>query len=143
MAYDKADLEKQALAAIKEHKLVFLSEVVSYLPCSEATFYNHKLGELESIKKAIEQNRINEKVGLRKKWRQSDNPTVQIALYKLVSSEEEAHRLNGSKRELEVVDKTEYDDMTLEELREKRKYFERIASRAGAGEDSEIGSEEE
>lgn len=99
MAYKKADLERQALAAIKEHNLMFVTDVPTYLPCSVATFYNKKLEELESIKDALERNRVKVKNGLRAKWYKSDNPTVQIALYKLIGTEDEAHRLNGSRQE--------------------------------------------
>ena len=50
MAYKTEELEKQSLEAIEKYKLFFIDDVVSYLPCSTATFYNHKLEELETIK---------------------------------------------------------------------------------------------
>lgn len=99
MAYNKADLEKQALEAIRANNLMFVTDVPAYLPCSMATFYNKKLEELESIKEALEQNRIKTKNGLRAKWYKNDNATTQIALYKLLANEDEAHRLNGSRQE--------------------------------------------
>ncbi len=51
MAYKKEDLIKQALQAIKKHKLIFIEEVVSFLPCSKATFYRYieKLRERKVI----------------------------------------------------------------------------------------------
>jgi hypothetical protein len=101
MAYSKAKLEKQALAAIEKHNLVFTDEVVAYLPCSTATYYNHQLEKLETIKAALEKNRIQLKGGLRSKWYQSDNATAQIALYKLIGNDEESERLNGSKQKIE------------------------------------------
>lgn len=101
MAYRKADLEKKALAAIKRHKLVFATDVISFLPCSEATYYNHKLHELESIKSELEKQRTSMKVHLRKRWLDSDNPTLNVALYKLIGNEDEAHRLNGSKQQID------------------------------------------
>jgi hypothetical protein len=55
--YDTKELERKSLEAIKEHKLMFIEHVVAYLPCSKPTFYEHKLNELNSIKKAIEENR--------------------------------------------------------------------------------------
>lgn len=99
MAYDKADLEKKSLIAIKKNKLVFIEEVVSYLPCSKPTFYEHKLNESDAIKEEIERNKVNRKVGLRNKMYDAENPSAWIALYKLIGTEEEAHRLNGSKQE--------------------------------------------
>lgn len=94
MAYDTKDLERKAIKAIDKYKLLFLEDVIAYLPCSSATFYNHKMEELESIKKGLESNRINIKVGLRSKWYKGNNPTTQLALYKLSANEEELKRLN-------------------------------------------------
>lgn len=66
---------------------------------SRATFYNHGLDKLDTIKDALEQNRINVKKGLRKKWYESDNATTQIALYRLTSTDEELSKLNSQKVE--------------------------------------------
>lgn len=98
MAYSKKDLEKQALHIIKKEDLVFLNEVISYLPCSKATFYNKKLDELDSIREALEKNKTNQKKEVRNKWRKSDNPTAQIAYYRLLSDDEENDKLNGGKQ---------------------------------------------
>ncbi len=95
MAYNKAELEKQALEAIRANNLMFVTDVPAFLPCSRATFYNKKLEELESINHALEQNRIKTKNGLRAKWYKNDNATTQIALYKLLGSEDELKRLAG------------------------------------------------
>jgi len=99
MAYKKAELEKQALAAIRDNNLMFVTDVPTYLPCAVSTFYAKKLEESEAIKEALERNRVKTKNGLRAKWYKSENATVQIALYKLIGTEEEAHRLNGSRQE--------------------------------------------
>jgi hypothetical protein len=95
MAYDTLELEKQALKAIEENGLVFIDEVVTFLPCDRATFYNHGLDKFDSIKTALEAKKISLKAGLRKKWYASDNATVQIALYKLIGDETENGRLNS------------------------------------------------
>lgn len=95
MAYNKAELEKQALAAIREHNLFFVEDVVAFLPCTKGTFYNKGLHELDAIKEALETNRIKVKNGLRAKWYKNDNATTQIALYKLLGSEDELKRLAG------------------------------------------------
>ncbi len=95
MAYKTKELEEKALQAIEDNGLVFINEVVSSLPCNSATFYNHELEKLETIKEALQENRANTKAKLRKKWYESDNATVQIALYKLLSDEEEHKKLTG------------------------------------------------
>ena len=113
MAYDKDELEKQALAAIKKNKLIFIDEVVSYLPCSKATFYNLKLEQLDSIGDLLNENKVDEKVKLRKKWRETDNAALQTNLYKLCSSDEEQAILNPNKGETTVhVHSEKEEDLT-------------------------------
>lgn len=101
MAYNKASLVKQALAAIEDKTLVFADEVISYLPCSKPVYYKYKLNEVDSIKEALEKNKVDLKGGLRHKMYQSDNATAWIAFYKLLGTEEEVEKLNGSKQKLE------------------------------------------
>jgi hypothetical protein len=100
MAYDKEKIYEQALVAIEENKLFFIEDVVSYLPCAKATFYEFfptKSDELNTIKEALEKNKTAIKVSMRAKWYKSDNPSLQIALMKMIATEDEAHRLNGSR----------------------------------------------
>lgn len=99
MSYETADLEQKALAAIRKHKLVFIEDIVTFLPCSKPTFYEHKLNESDAIKNEIEKVKVERKAGLRNKMYNSKQPTAWIALYKLIGTDEEAHRLNGSKIE--------------------------------------------
>lgn len=100
MAYDKQELIDKALEVIEKHNLFFIDDVVSFLPCSRATFYNHELDKLDTIKDAIEKNRVSTKINMRNKWYNSDHPTLQVALMKIISSDDEAHRLNGSRQEI-------------------------------------------
>ena len=93
MAYKTSELEKKALEAIKKHKLFFIEDIVAYLPCDKSTFYNHKLHELDTIKDALEKNKVEVKTSMRSKWYKSDNPTLQMGLYKLIGTEQEAERL--------------------------------------------------
>jgi hypothetical protein len=101
MAYKTSELEKQALKAINEHNLFFIEDVVSYLPCSKPTFYEHKLNESDSIKKALDQNKIITKVNLRKYWGNNHNPTTDIALYKLIGTDGEIEKLTSQKSTIE------------------------------------------
>ena len=124
MAYDTKELEAQALDAIGKYKLIWIEEVVSYLPCGKVTFYEHKLNELNSIKDAILKNRTDLKVGLRKKWYESENATTQIALYKLIGTDDESDRINSQKQKIEhsgelktgQFDYSKLSDATLREL---------------------------
>lgn len=105
MSYDKADLEKKALAAIKRHKIKFITHVAAFLPCSEKTIFNKELQELQSIKDAIEENRISSKVKTLNKWEKSENATLQVAFMKLIADDDEADRLNGTKQKMDVTSK--------------------------------------
>lgn len=93
MAYDKQDLIKIALEAIDKHQLVFIDEVVTFLPCSRATFYNHELDKLDELKDALNNVRTSMKTQLRNKWRDSKNATLQIGLMKLIATDDERKRL--------------------------------------------------
>ncbi len=93
MAYKTEELEKKSLEAINNHKLFFIEDVVAFLPCDKTTFYNHKLHEFNSIKEALEKNRVEIKTSMRSKWYKSENPTLQMGLYKLIGTPEEAERL--------------------------------------------------
>lgn len=100
MAYDKEKIYNQALETIQENKLFFIEDVVAYLPCSKATFYDFfplNSDELNSIKQLLENNKTVIKVSMRSKWYKSDNASLQIALMKMIATEDEAHRLNGSR----------------------------------------------
>lgn len=94
MAYEKQDLINLALEAIEKHQLVFVDEVVTFLPCSRATFYNHELDKLDELKDAINNVRTSMKSQMRNKWRESENATLQIGLMKLIASDEERKRLS-------------------------------------------------
>jgi len=99
MAYDKKKILKQALEQIEKHKLFFVEDVVAYLPCDKTTFYRFfkvEGNEYNTIKGALDENRINIKVSMRSKWYKSENATLQMGLMKLIGTDEEAHRLNGS-----------------------------------------------
>ncbi len=93
MAYKTKELEKKAIKAIKENKLIFIEEVVSYLPCSKPTFYEHKLNELDSIEALLNKNKDEMKATLRNKWYLSDNATLQITLYRLLCTDAERRKI--------------------------------------------------
>ena len=101
MAYSKKKLEEMALKAIKEHKLTWHDEIIAFLPCTKGTYYNKKMNELDSLKDAILHNRLEMKAKLKKKWFESDNPTLSIALMKMISNDEEYDKLNTSKQQVQ------------------------------------------
>lgn len=100
MAYDTEELRNESIKVITEKNLVFIGDIFGYTAFSKRAFYDHKLHECNEIKRALSKNRVNMKVEMRQKWYESDNPTLQIGLMKLIADDEEAHRLNGTKREI-------------------------------------------
>jgi hypothetical protein len=99
MAYVTQKLEQTALTEITERKLVYLAEVICYLPCDKTTFYAHKLNQSNPIKEALEANRIDLKLKIRQKLLESDNPIALIASYKLFAEPSELERLNSNSRQ--------------------------------------------
>jgi len=88
MAYDKKKILKDALELIEKHHLIFF-----YL------WFTPECDELHDIKRLLDKNRISMKSNMRKKWYQSDNATLQVALMKLIATDDEAARLSGTPRE--------------------------------------------
>jgi hypothetical protein len=94
MAYDKKDLEDKAIKAIKDNNLFFIQDVIAFLPCASSTFYGLEMEKLESIKESIFKEKTNAKIGMRKKWYDSENATLQMGLMKLLSTDEELRKLS-------------------------------------------------
>jgi hypothetical protein len=96
MAYDIQELEKLSLEIIRsDEHVVFFQDIIPKLPCNSATFYNHELEKLETIKDALLKNRSSIKTQLRKKWQDGENATTQVALYKLISTDDEKQSLSN------------------------------------------------
>lgn len=102
MAYDRKKIYEQALDLIEKKKLFFIEDVVTLLPISKPTFYEFfeiDSNELNTIKELLDKNKIEIKNGLRNKWYNGNNPLTQMALYKLIGTEEEYHRIASTKTE--------------------------------------------
>ena len=56
----------------------------------------HGLDKMGIIKDALKKNRISTKKELRNKWREGENATTQVALYKLLADKDEFQRLASS-----------------------------------------------
>lgn len=96
MAYDREKLYQQAIKAIGDNNLFFIEDIITMLPCAKATFYEYfpaGSDELNHLKEMIEMNKVAQKVKMRKKWGDSDNATLQMALMKLISTDDERKRL--------------------------------------------------
>lgn len=94
----KEEYEELALGVIEDYRLFFITDISAYLPFSRETFYHHNLHKSDSIKKAINKNVIHTKQSLKNKWYKSNQPTLQVALYKLIGTDKERSCL-GTKTE--------------------------------------------
>jgi hypothetical protein len=103
MSYDRLKIFEDAKNLIKDNKLFFIEDIVALLPISKPTFYEFfkvDSNEFNELKELLDRNRVEIKSSMRSKWYKSDNATLQVALMKMIATDEEAHRLNGSKQEV-------------------------------------------
>jgi aspartyl/asparaginyl beta-hydroxylase (cupin superfamily) len=103
--YNREDLIEKAVKAIKDNNLTTIEEAVSYLPCSRQTFYNQELDKLDIIKEAIDNEKMAMKQKMKRKWLDSDASALQIALMRLICTDEERQKLamNYSQNEIKVT----------------------------------------
>ncbi len=97
MAYDREKIFEQALEVIETQDVVTIDELSLYLPISLRTIYEWGLHESQDIKDAINKVKVRLKGGMRRNWRKSDNPALQIAEYKLMATDEEIEKITVSK----------------------------------------------
>ena len=96
MKYTTEHIFTKAKELIPKHKLIFIEDVVAMIGIAKKTFYNHidvDSNEMHELRGLLDENKIAIKVGIRQKWYKSDNPTAQMALYKLCSTSEEHKKL--------------------------------------------------
>jgi len=103
MAYNRQELKQQALDIIEREEITTFNEIHLYMKAHRATLYTHELDKDDDIKKAIEDEKVKVKKKMRRNWRNSDNATLQIAEFKLLSSDEELARLNTQKVNADVT----------------------------------------
>lgn len=123
MAYDKKKIYQQALDAIDKHKLFFIDDIIAFIPCTKQTFYQFfplESDELDEIKRKMEINRIEVKSSMRNKWYKSDAPALQMALMKLICTDEERKKLAMSYTENEVNLKTDISELKLPKFMQKK-----------------------
>lgn len=104
MAYDRNKIFKQAKEVIVKHKLFFVEDIVAFLPISKKTFYEFfplESDESNKLKELLETNRTELKVSMRSKWYKSNAPALQMALMKLICTDEERKKLAMQHSEIE------------------------------------------
>ena len=97
MAYDRVKIFEKAKEVIVKNKLIFIEDIVAFLPISKPTFYQYfpvNSSEFNELKELLEVNSTTIKVSLRSKWYNSNAPALQMALYKLTATPEEHKKLS-------------------------------------------------
>lgn len=97
MAYDTKRLKQQALEAIEKHKLFQIADVLAFIKCGKTAFYDHfpnESNDYKEIDDALTKNKVEVKSSLRSKWYKSNAPALQLALYKLIATNEERRALS-------------------------------------------------
>ena len=97
MAYDKEKIIADILKLIPKEEITQFDEITLFVEPSLRTLYEWQLHELQPIKEAINKVKIGSKKKLRKNWKDSDNPTLQIAAFKLMATVEELEALTLTK----------------------------------------------
>ena len=104
MAYSTEILKAKATEAIKKHNLLFVEDVCSYIGIAKSTYYEHFVpnsDDSNELSDLLEKNKINLKIGMRKNWyEQKQNATLQMALYKLCSTDTEHKKLQQNYTDL-------------------------------------------
>jgi hypothetical protein len=96
MGYNKKNIYEKSVKLITSKNLFFVEDVISLLPCVKSTFYDLlPIGSNESnhIKELLDENRVNEKLILRKSFRKGPS-SEKLALYKLICTDEERKSLS-------------------------------------------------
>ena len=108
MAYDKKEIFKKAKGVTVKNKLFFIEDIVSFLPIVKKTFYEYfplESNESNELKELLDQNKTELKVSMRSKWYKSSAPALQMALMKLICTDEERKKLAMTYTEAEVKTK--------------------------------------
>jgi hypothetical protein len=119
MAYDRNKIFEQAKEVIVKHKLFFIEDIVAFLPIAKTTFYEYfppDANETNELKGLLETNRIELKVSMRSKWYKSNAPALQMALMKLICSDDERKKLSMTYTENENVNSTSFNILNIDPL---------------------------
>lgn len=97
MAHDRKEKFKLAKEMIVKNKLFFLDDVFAFIGINKSTFYDWwpiDSNESNELKQMLETNRIEIKSSMRSKWYKSDAPALQMALMKLICTDDERKKLS-------------------------------------------------
>lgn len=97
------ELFNKAIEAVRTNNLFFIDDIPAFIPCSRSTIYSRIMAnsdKSDAIKKELEKNRIRTKSAIRHRLFNMDNPTAQIALYRMLATPEERDALSLSRTDI-------------------------------------------
>lgn len=127
LRYPKKELYEKAIKVIENNNLFFFDDVIAFLPCDRATFYRRfplDSPEHRDMVDKMELNRVKTKSSIRHKLYSMDNPTAQLALYRMLATPEERKAISLTYTDVTTNGKALVKDMPLEEL---NKEIQRLA----------------
>ena len=133
MAYDKKKIYKEVIEAIRFNKLKHFDYIEGFVePCTKTLYdlFPMESDELHNIKRELSLNKINSKTKMINKWEASDNPTLQIAAFKLIASNEEKQSLSTNYQKTEhsgEIKTTQLSNLSTEELLKRAEATKKIS----------------
>lgn len=91
------------MQVIEERNLFFIEDLVAFLPCDRSTFFRkfpQGCDECDNIKRALETNKVRTKSAIRHRLFNMDNPTAQLALYRMIATPEERDAISTTKTDI-------------------------------------------
>jgi len=103
-SYKTADKHLKAILKIIQEKddVRCIADIPLYYPLSRQRIYDLGVDRVDAIKEACNFNKRKKKHSMLSKWADSENPTLQIAAFRLMADEDEYDRLTQSKIEAKV-----------------------------------------
>ena len=87
--------ETEIVEIIEKENLFFITDIFAhYTGCTRSTFYAHGLDKSDTVMDALDKNKVIVKNKMMSKWANSDNATLQLALFKVLASDEERRCLS-------------------------------------------------
>ncbi len=99
MGLDTKELKTNCLKVAATKHIYFIEDVLAGVGIARQTFYTHFPKDSQDYKDIVSlltQNKIKTKQKLRTKWLELDNPTLQVALMKLLGNKRDRKRLTQS-----------------------------------------------
>lgn len=97
---DIEELYRKCIEAIDTNKLYRYADITLHIPLTVAQLKASGILKRNGVIKSIETNKLRYKSFLRNKWKNSDNPTLNAMLYRMVADSEEFSRIATSKTEV-------------------------------------------